>query len=69
VLRPSDSHRKLIKSITAVLLPFVIYLLTLPRMYNSSGTDGSNDYDFSKQNRRYLGPLEDAEILGCLSDF
>jgi hypothetical protein len=31
VLLASDTHRKLITSITAVLLPFVAYLLTLPR--------------------------------------
>jgi hypothetical protein len=30
VLLPSDTHRKAIMSITAVLLPFVTYLLTLP---------------------------------------
>jgi hypothetical protein len=28
---PSDTHRKPITAITAVLLPFVSYLLTLPR--------------------------------------
>jgi Flp pilus assembly protein TadG len=32
VLLPSDTHRKPITSITAVLLPSVTYLLTLPRM-------------------------------------
>jgi hypothetical protein len=32
VLLPSDTHRKPITSITAVLLPFVTYLLTLPRI-------------------------------------
>jgi hypothetical protein len=32
VLLPSETHRKPITSITAVLLPFVTYLLTLPRM-------------------------------------
>jgi hypothetical protein len=31
VLLPSDTHRKPIASITAVLLPLVTYLLTLPR--------------------------------------
>jgi hypothetical protein len=31
VLLPSDIRRKPITSITAVLLPFVAYLLTLPR--------------------------------------
>jgi hypothetical protein len=31
VLLPSDTHRKTITSITAVLLPFLTYLLTLPR--------------------------------------
>jgi hypothetical protein len=31
VLLPSDTHRKLITSITAVLLPSVISLLILPR--------------------------------------
>jgi hypothetical protein len=30
VLLPSDIYRKLITSVTAVLLPFVVYLLTLP---------------------------------------
>jgi hypothetical protein len=30
VLLPSDTHRKPITSIAAVLLPFVTYLLTLP---------------------------------------
>jgi hypothetical protein len=30
VLLPSDKHRKYITSITAVLLPFLMYLLTLP---------------------------------------
>jgi hypothetical protein len=33
VLLPSDVHRKHITSITAVLLPLVTYLLTLPRKY------------------------------------
>jgi hypothetical protein len=33
VLLPSDTHRKHIKLITAVLLPFVICLLILPRMW------------------------------------
>jgi hypothetical protein len=32
VLLPSDTHRKPSTSITAVLLPFVTCLLTLPRM-------------------------------------
>jgi hypothetical protein len=32
VLLPSDTYRKHITSITAVLLPFVTYLLTLPRI-------------------------------------
>jgi hypothetical protein len=31
VLLPSDTYRKLITSITAVLLPFVTYLLIIPR--------------------------------------
>jgi hypothetical protein len=30
VLLPSDTHRKLVTSNTAVLLPFMTYLLTLP---------------------------------------
>jgi hypothetical protein len=34
VLLPSDGHRKPITSITAVLLPFVTYLLTLPHNIN-----------------------------------
>jgi hypothetical protein len=33
VLLPSAAHRKPIASITAVLLPFVTYLLTLPRLF------------------------------------
>jgi hypothetical protein len=33
VVLPSDTHRKHVISITAVLLPFVTYLLTLPRIY------------------------------------
>jgi hypothetical protein len=33
VLRSSDTHRKPITSITAALLLFVSYLLTLPRIY------------------------------------
>jgi hypothetical protein len=33
VLLPSDTHRKPIKSITTVLLPFVTYFLILPRMW------------------------------------
>jgi hypothetical protein len=33
VLLPSDTHRKPIMLITAVLLPLVTYLLTLPRIY------------------------------------
>jgi hypothetical protein len=33
VLLPSDTHRKPITSITAVLLPFVTHLLTLPRIW------------------------------------
>jgi hypothetical protein len=32
VLLPSDIHRKTITSVTAVLLPFVDYSLTLPRI-------------------------------------
>jgi hypothetical protein len=36
VLLPSDKHRKPITSITAALLPFVTYLLTVPRTSNSS---------------------------------
>jgi hypothetical protein len=32
VLLPSDTHTKPITSITAVLLPFVTYLLTLSRI-------------------------------------
>jgi hypothetical protein len=35
VLLPSDTHRKPIASITAVLLPFVTCLLTLPCLYIS----------------------------------
>jgi hypothetical protein len=35
VLLPSDTHRKPITSITAVLLPFVTYLLALPRIYSA----------------------------------
>jgi hypothetical protein len=34
VLLPTDTHRKPITSIPAVLLPFVAYLLTLPRKLN-----------------------------------
>jgi hypothetical protein len=41
VLLPSDTHKKSITSITAVLLPFVIYLLTLPRIWN----DPEEGYD------------------------
>jgi hypothetical protein len=37
VLLPSDTHRKPIPSITAVLLPFVTYLLTLPRISEIPG--------------------------------
>jgi hypothetical protein len=33
VLLPSDTHRKPIRSITAVLLPFTAYSLTLPCIY------------------------------------
>jgi hypothetical protein len=33
VLLPSDTHRKLIKSIIAVLLPVVTHLLTAPRIF------------------------------------
>jgi hypothetical protein len=32
VLLPNDTHRKLITSITAILLPVVTYLLTLARI-------------------------------------
>jgi hypothetical protein len=35
VLLLSDTHRKHITSITTVLLPFVTYLLTLPRILNT----------------------------------
>jgi hypothetical protein len=35
VLLPSGTHREHIKSITAVLLPFVTCLLTLPRIFRS----------------------------------
>jgi hypothetical protein len=35
VLLPSDTHRKPITSITAAFLPFMPYLLFIPRMYNS----------------------------------
>jgi hypothetical protein len=34
VLLPSDTHRKLTTSITAVLLPFFTHLLTLPRIFH-----------------------------------
>jgi hypothetical protein len=37
VLLPSDTHRKPITSITAVLLPFVAYLLTLSRTFTNRG--------------------------------
>jgi hypothetical protein len=37
VLLPSDTHRKPITSFTAVLLPSVIYLLTLPRIQRGDG--------------------------------
>jgi hypothetical protein len=40
VLLPSETHRKPITSITAVLLPFVTNLLTLPRK-NSQKLTGS----------------------------
>jgi hypothetical protein len=33
VLLPCDTHINTITSITAVLLPFVAYLLTLPHIY------------------------------------
>jgi hypothetical protein len=36
VLLPSDTHRKPITTITAVLLPFVTYLLTLPRIWKEN---------------------------------
>jgi hypothetical protein len=36
VLLPSDTHRNPITSITTVLLPFVAYLLTLPRIRKSA---------------------------------
>jgi hypothetical protein len=32
MLIPSDTHRKFIASITAVLLPFVTHLLSLPKL-------------------------------------
>jgi hypothetical protein len=34
VLLPSDTHRKHVTYLTAVLVPFVTYLLTLPRIYD-----------------------------------
>jgi hypothetical protein len=37
VLLPSDTHRKPITSITAVLLPIVTYLLTLPHILINEG--------------------------------
>jgi hypothetical protein len=40
VLLPSDTHRKPITSITAALLLFLTYLLTLPRTYLKIGYDG-----------------------------
>jgi hypothetical protein len=39
VLLPSDTHRKPITSIRAVLHPFVTYLLTLPRQTSDLVTD------------------------------
>jgi hypothetical protein len=36
VLLPSDTYRKPITSITAVLLPFVTYLLTIPHVISSN---------------------------------
>jgi hypothetical protein len=34
VLSPSDTHRKYITSFTAVLLPFMTYLLSLSRIFS-----------------------------------
>jgi hypothetical protein len=44
--RISDTHRKPTASITAVLLPFVTYLLTLPRMIHGYGTRGWLGFSF-----------------------
>jgi hypothetical protein len=50
VLLPSDTHRTPVTTITAVVLPFVTYLLTLPRSFHGPkvfhlqmGTVGSSD--------------------------
>jgi hypothetical protein len=43
VLVPNDSHSKPITSITAVFLPFVTYLLTLPRIESCVGSRAAVD--------------------------
>jgi hypothetical protein len=51
VLIPNDTYRKHITDITAVLLPFVTHLLTLPRirdLYSNPGRGtGYFSYEFS----------------------
>jgi hypothetical protein len=53
VLLPTDTHRKPIASITAVLLPFVAYLLSLPRTTGTPTPIGkfkhlTRDFSFRK---------------------
>jgi hypothetical protein len=46
MLLSSDTHRKPITSITAVLLQFVTYLLTLPRIFENDSNPVSHNKDF-----------------------
>jgi hypothetical protein len=43
VLLPSDTYREPITSITGVLLPFVTYLLTLPRNNKCNNNHDNNN--------------------------
>jgi hypothetical protein len=61
VLLHSVTHRKSITSITAVLLPFVTYLLTLPRIY------GSRDISVSRENRLRAGRIGNRGMMPFMS--
>jgi hypothetical protein len=64
VLLPSDTHRKPITSITAVLLPSVTYLLTLPSIsvkYSDTGSvrkTGELRFDFWQGQRVFVSPQD-----------
>jgi hypothetical protein len=59
VMLPTDTHRIPITSITAVLLPSVTYLLTLPR--RKGVTDISHDKGGDGPRRGGLGPTHERD--------